>query len=134
MNRAVTGSIAVALLLTLLGPAVGAAQTETLNGTWTGTWYAPEGVGPIVLHLTQAGENVRGSYDAGGGPAGPLKGVRVYGTLKGDQLVLGSPSSPRAFEGTVKGSTITGIYWATRSTKRFEVKRSGQQDQQALEK
>ena len=128
MKRTIAPSIVLALLSTLLGPAAGLAETKTLKGTWAGTWHESDGVGPIVLHLTQAGENVRGSYDADGGPAGVLTGVRVYGTLKGDRLELRSTSSPRAFEGTVQGNTITGIYYGQRATKRFEVKKAGQQE------
>ena len=104
----------------LFGPAVAWTQAPTLDGTWTGTWRTGSGQsGSLVFRLTQAGETVSGTYDADGGPAGSLRGMWVRGTLKGEHLELMTRDSKRAFDGRVRGDTISGTYWGTRSAKSF---------------
>ncbi|MBI2160425.1 MAG: hypothetical protein HYW08_12335 [candidate division NC10 bacterium] len=108
------------LAVMLLAPATAWTQAPTLDGTWTGTWRTGSGQsGSLVFRLTQAGEAVSGTYDAEGGPAGSLRGVRVRGTLKGERLELTTRDAKRAFEGRLQGDTISGTYWGTRSVKSF---------------
>ena len=119
------GVLTLMIILTLAQP-IALGQQDGLNGSWSGTWRTARSRGPLALHLTQDGEAVRGTYDTSGGPAGVLKGIRVTGTVKNSLLVLKTVSDPKiAFEGTVKGKTITGTFWARQHTKSFEVTSTG---------
>lgn len=54
------------LAVMLVAPATAWTQTPALDGTWTGTWRTSSGhSGSLVFRLTQAGEAVSGTYDAG---------------------------------------------------------------------
>ena len=117
----------VFLIAIAFGPLIASAQSDTISGTWSGGWHEGGTGGPLVLRLTQSGENVHGDYDSGGGGSkGDIKGLRLFGTLKGDRLVLKTRDDQRGFEGTVKGNTITGRYSGKFAAKAFSVKRTEQ--------
>ena len=108
------------LAVLLVAPATAWTQAPALDGTWTGAWRTSSGQrGSLVFRLTQAGEAVSGTHDADGGPAGSLRGVWVRGTLKGEHLELVTRDAKRAFEGRLRGDTMSGTYWGTRSVKSF---------------
>ena len=119
-------SISFLFLIALAcSPTFGWGESGGLSGTWSGAWQEGGMSGSLVFRFTQEGESVRGTYDSGGGGRrGSLRGVRVYGTLKGDHLILKTYDDQRGFDGKVNGNTISGTYWGKFATKGFDVKRT----------
>ncbi|MBI5629056.1 MAG: hypothetical protein HY953_09065 [Candidatus Rokubacteria bacterium] len=110
------------LAVMLFAPATAWTQTPALDGTWVGSWQTRGGqTGQLVLHLTQMGDRVIGAYDTDKTPSGTVRGMRVQGTLNGDQLHLMTRDSSPLLDGKVEGTTLSGTFFGRKAIKSFTV-------------